>query len=46
VPKAISVILFLVILALAAVGLGVELARPRDLDDRDRRPSWPGAARS
>jgi len=42
----ITVIVFLVILALVAVGLGIELARPRDLDYRDRRPSWPGASRS
>ena len=39
-------IVFLVILALVAIGLGVELARPRDLDYRDRRRGWPGASRS
>ena len=44
--EAITVIVFLVILALVAVGLGVELASSRDLDYRDRRRGWFGASRS
>ena len=45
-PKAITVIVFFIMLGLVAVGLGVELASPRDLDYRDRRRGWFGASRS
>jgi hypothetical protein len=38
-------IVFLVMVAIVAVALVVELASPRDLDDRERRRWWPGATR-